>query len=694
MTIVELSELFHSLKILSLRGENRYQRSPAWKKSFVSWRKKNNLLWISFVKEYSCEDELWYFLFHPTENKSDFKCAVCGKQLSFSEWFRHDNRSKKYYCSSKCRLEISKKSFFEKTGLINPGQLRKSPEKVYYETHLSEFKCKKCGVQLSFNKSIKKHEEYCDKCKNIMKTDSLREEYNKNPRQCEVCGSFIPFEKRKCKTCSKKCGFKLTHINSKSTMLERYGVEHAFKSKEIYNKMKKTCLERFGTENPTSTLEIRNKIKNTNLKKWGCENPRQNKEIQRRTKETCLKKYGVLCPLNVNQEKKIEKSIETKLDKYGSLAINCHRFVYDNLRFDSKDELYFFIYNKEILKNDIKRGPTFEFEFQNKIHRYECDFKIGEKLYEIKSSHLFKNGKLYFPYEEDKIFRQALWDKKTEVMEQNNVKVILTNSDEMKKIIEEVNKVFTKDFVELFDVHAEFPYPNEKLIDKSDLGLIHHFHKSIYSAYRKGKMSPVEAWKDKNLVKEIALNRLKYVGHCSPKDIIQGFNVTLKAPKVSTFLPSIAEELISKYLNNYETIVDPFSGFSGRLLAAENYHKKYFGFDINEDHVKESNEIIAFRNFEKSNIEVRDILSDFERETYDCLFTCPPYGGKEHWNEKNDEVEKSCDEWIDICLKKFNCKKYLFIIDETEKYKNYIVETLVKKSHFGERKEFVILIGE
>ena len=69
-----------------------------------------------------------------------------------------------------------------------------------------------------------------------------------------------------------------------------------------------------------------------------------------------------------------------------------------------------------------------------------------------------------------------------------------------------------------------------------------------------------------------------------------------------------------------------------------------------------------------------------------------PICGKEHWNKDNDEIEKSCDEWINICLNKYNCKKYLFVVDKTEKYKNNIIETLENKSHFGKNNEYVILI--
>lgn len=40
------------------------------------------------------------------------------------------------------------------------------------------------------------------------------------------------------------------------------------------------------------------------------------------------------------------------------------------------------------------------------------------------------------------------------------------------------------------------------------------------------------------------------------------------------------------------------------------------------------------------------------------------------------EVEKNCDEWIEVCLQKYDCKVFLFVVDEVERYKNYVAETL------------------
>jgi hypothetical protein len=54
--------------------------------------------------------------------------------------------------------------------------------------------------------------------------------------------------------------------------------------------------------------------------------------------------------------------------------------------------------------------------------------------------------------------------------------------------------------------------------------------------------------------------------------------------------------------------------------------------------------------------------------------------------------KRSCDDWIDICINNFKCKKYLFVVDNTEKYRDYIVDIIENKSHLNKNKEYVILI--
>ena len=255
---------------------------------------------------------------------------------------------------------------------------------------------------------------------------------------------------------------------------------------------------------------------------------------------------------------------------------------------------------------------------------------------------------------------------------------------------------------------TEFPYPhysNSQLKEdyenlkskdykpgqKFGTYIANEFHKSIWWASVKGKKSPYEAWHDEELMAKLIKNRLIYSSspEITPEILRRGFSPSRIAPRVSLFNPALAKYLISKYLNEYDVIFDPFSGFSGRLLGACSLGKKYVGSDIDEDHIRESQSIIDYFGLE-GIVEVKDVLES--SGAYPCLFTCPPYGGKERWNEKNDLVEKSCDEWIQECIQRFDCERYLFVVDKTECFKDSIVEEIDNSSHLGKGKEYVVLI--
>ena len=255
---------------------------------------------------------------------------------------------------------------------------------------------------------------------------------------------------------------------------------------------------------------------------------------------------------------------------------------------------------------------------------------------------------------------------------------------------------------------AEFPYPHysnsqlkedyENLVSrdyksgqKFGTYIANEFHRSIWKASVKGKKSPYEAWHDEALMTKLIRNRLIYSSspEITPEILRRGFSPSRIAPRVSLFNPALAKYLISKYLSEYDVIFDPFSGFSGRLLGTCSLGKKYVGSDIDEDHVKESQSMIDYFELE-GTVEVRDVLES--SGAYPCLFTCPPYGDKEKWNEKNDLVEKSCDEWIQECMQRFDCEKYLFVVDRTECFKDNIVEEIDNSSHLGKGKEYVVLI--
>lgn len=451
------------------------------------------------------------------------------------------------------------------------------------------------------------------------------------------------------------------------TIESRYGVSHNFAMKSVIENRKQTYLKHYGVDNPSKAEEVKDKKYETNLKRYGSWYT-ATQSYYARAKQTRLEHFG-------------------KWNPDGSFS---YIYEYDNVHFNSKPELAFWIYCEDHGVKVSRDTVRFTYDFGGKQHEYIPDFRLNESQFiELKGSQFVKeDGTWQNPFDHT---QDALYEAKHQCALRNNVRILY--SADYQKYLDYVNEKYTNDFLELFRTDALFPYLNSDFRDKSDLGLIRHFHKSVYEASRKGCLSPQQAWRDKSIVKKVALNRLQYVKACDPETVLKGFSVTRIAPKVSVFRPKMAEDLIKKYLNEHNVIVDPFSGFSGRLLGAYSCKKAYVGKDINEDHVKESNEIIQFKNMQNISVTVEDLLKKQDIEEYDCLFTCPPYGGKEHWNENNDEVEKSCDEWIELCLQHYKCKKYLFVIDETEKYKDFVVENInAKNGMFATKGEEVVLI--
>ena len=573
--------------------------------------------------------------------------------------------------------------------------------------------CKICNRQFVTYRALgihlnKSHKDCCGQ--------TYYDKYLKKPDEgvCPVCGEkckFISFNEGYHKYCSVKCQSNATKEKAKLTKFKHFGKGKYFSdgainriadanhknASERYKHYTQTCLEKYGVKNYSQTDECRKKVKRSLLERYGDENY-HNVEL---TKKRCLEKYGVE---NFMQRQDIDiftkyrertgysspfanpavikKREENNLEKYGVKFVSqlheirvksAQKYTYNDLGFDSKWELAYFIYlTDNNIEFEYQPNIKMPYMFENKERFYMPDFKVNGEIQEVKGPHFFKDGKMINPFDET---MNALFEAKHQCMLNNNVKIITDCS----KYLDYVNEKYTKDFLNLFRNNLDFPYPKNDIVK-----LYHH---SIYDA-RVGKhLSPKEAWQDKKLILKSALNRLKYKGKCSPSDILQGFNVAKIAPKVSVFKPELAKRLVNTYLNDYETIFDPFSGFSGRMLGACACDKKYVGQDKNAIHVEESNRMIQDLKL-NAVVSCKDIFES--SGTYDCLFTCSPYKLKETWNENENDL--SCDEWIDECLKRFKCKRYLFVVDDTVKYKDKIIETLENKSHFGSNYEYVVMI--
>ena len=231
-------------------------------------------------------------------------------------------------------------------------------------------------------------------------------------------------------------------VSSRKTKLDKYGDEN-------YNnpeKTKITMLQRYNNEVGANSIQGHEKAKNTWYDKYGeiVDNPFQLSEIIEKCNSTKREKYGN------NLELVVEKYQQTMLSKYGEYCTAhlgiCHVPKYkdgDEL-FDSFPELAIWKYCKDNNLNISRNTNYFEYEYNNKIHKYFPDFIINGTFIEIKGDQFFKDdGTMCNPYDHS---MDGLYEAKHQCAINNGVKIILTS--ECDKFISYFNsKYVRKEFI-------------------------------------------------------------------------------------------------------------------------------------------------------------------------------------------------------------------------------------------------------
>lgn len=172
----------------------------------------------------------------------------------------------------------------------------------------------------------------------------------------------------------------------------------------------------------TSNLQfpfVIQQIEKTNLKLYGC----RNYGIVR-SREILKEKYNTPNPWQIPGVK--DKVEQTCIEKYGSKFHFRNLYLFDNVTFDSKWELIYYIWLKDnniqfTYHPDIKLS----FNYNNEIKHYEPDFLVNQKLVEIKGKQFFldkdPNKRMICSYDRTK---DDLYEAKHQCMIQNNVKII------------------------------------------------------------------------------------------------------------------------------------------------------------------------------------------------------------------------------------------------------------------------------
>ena len=570
---------------------------------------------------------------------------------------------------------------------------------------IEKLKCKECGQEFTKIDCVTRHAKMVHK----MEPKAYYDKWFKKEGEgiCKCCGAETKYwnlEHGYRDFCSRKCFWKVT------TQLE-----------SVKEKRKQTCKEKYDSENYMQCKDFKEKTEVTNLREYGVKNAGGSDVAIAKIKATKLANHG---DENYNN---MEQTYATKEIKYGDKYYNNKMKTRQtwqkayNIDITSPMQipgvkLKALSYSSKMTTPEKK---LFEF-LKNRKFQFQYGYELNGKSFDFA---VFNNSELKLLIEIDGIYYHGLTEDSngkhvrgetdcerfSKVPE--GVKYIVCDDNNIEKCFDEITKVYDMDYNEwiksiIGDLPKEFPFPkyDDKRLQKdwkhlqewewnknSYVGssIVRHFHESIWEAHVGKNISPVECWNNKELLEKTVRNRMIYSSRLSSQSIVDGFNVSKIAPKVSVFNPMLAKYLIKTYLNEFSEVFDPFSGFSGRLLGCCALGKKYVGQDINTKHVIESNRIIDYLRLNAS-VKEQDIFID--QGKYECLFTCPPYGLKEIWNEH--ETDYTCDMWIAQCIARYDCEKYLFIVDSSERYKDYIIGEITNCSHFCNRKEYIVLITD
>lgn len=248
--------------------------------------------------------------------------------------------------------------------------------------------------------------------------------YLKQPNDgiCKICGKQTKFDTKRrhyLACCSKECNNKYVYQQTQKALIKKYGVDNIFKSPEL---MAESYKNKDYSKRTLKTRQVKmakygdsgfcnvEKRKKTNIKKYGVESFTQTADFYEKRKNTMINKYG-----NDITMFNHELFIKTK-----------QKYTYNNINFDSAWELAYYIWLKDH-NIDFEYQPdiSFDYEYNNKIHRYYPDFLVEDEIQEIKGTQFFENknpnNKMICPYNRD---LDDFVEAKHQCMIKNNIKII------------------------------------------------------------------------------------------------------------------------------------------------------------------------------------------------------------------------------------------------------------------------------
>jgi hypothetical protein len=151
-------------------------------------------------------------------------------------------------------------------------------------------------------------------------------------------------------------------------------------------------------------------------------------------------------------------------------------------------------------------------------------------------------------------------------------------------------------------------------------------HKHRLEARHKGQPSIVEAFKNDRILERALRYQLKRGDPITPQRLLRALAALVRAPR--NFPPALARWIVDEYAPDGGTVLDPCSGYGGRMLGALASHHDvtYIGADIDSRSVEAN---VKFAVPLKREGQVRQYLRAVEDSVAwpaaDLVLTGPPY---------------------------------------------------------------------
>lgn len=187
---------------------------------------------------------------------------------------------------------------------------------------------------------------------------------------------------------------------------------------------------------------------------------------------------------------------------------------------------------------------------------------------------------------------------------------------------------------------------------------------SYWKSSYKGRKSPIDVWKDYNIMSKIieyriGLNKNKETFHFTLHQMVRGISAFKHT--ISFFRPLLAAAIYYEFLADKENpiVLDPCAGFGGRLLGFKSKYPngKYIGIEPNLETFNELKKLAEnFTNIELYNCKIEDFILT---EEVDLTFTSMPYYDIETYS--NVVEYKNFEEWKNAFIEKLKSLPNLVI---------------------------------